>query len=132
VRHRAEPVRANVTIMARDDSCDVAGPVDLLRSSGIGPLWGMASTDLNATLLAWPPGHEVAEHVNEELDVLVIVLDGHGSATIDGGLHDLAAGSALLVPRGARRRIKADDAGLRYLSVHRRRGPLQIQTAPGR
>jgi mannose-6-phosphate isomerase-like protein (cupin superfamily) len=118
--------------MAGDDSFDVAGAVDLLRSSGTGPLWGMASTDLNATLLAWPPGHEVAEHVNEELDVLVIVLDGHGSATIDGELHDLAAGSALLVPRGTRRRIKADDAGLRYLSVHRRRGPLQIQTAPDR
>jgi hypothetical protein len=55
---------------------------------------GMASTDLNATLLAWPPGHEVAEHVNAELDVLVIVLDGHGSATIDGESHDLAGRAA--------------------------------------
>lgn len=36
----------------------------------------MASTDLNATLLSWPPGYEVAEHVDAELDVLVVVLDG--------------------------------------------------------
>jgi mannose-6-phosphate isomerase-like protein (cupin superfamily) len=108
------------------------GVVDLLGSSGIGPLWGMASTDLNATLLAWPAGHEVAEHLNGELDVLVIVLDGRGSAIIDGETHDLTAGSALLIPRGTRRRITADEPGLRYLSVHRRRGPLQIQTTPER
>jgi len=88
----------------------------------------MASADLNATLLAWPPGHQVAEHVNGELDVLLVVLEGRGSATIDGEAHDLAAGSALLIPRGTRRRISADDPGLRYLSVHRRREPLQIQT----
>jgi mannose-6-phosphate isomerase-like protein (cupin superfamily) len=111
-----------------DDSSAVEGAVDLLGGSGTGPLWGMASADLNATLLAWPPGHEVAEHVNAELDVLVIVLDGHGSATIDGASHDLVAGSAILIPRGTRRRITADEVGLRYLSVHRRRGPLQIET----
>jgi quercetin dioxygenase-like cupin family protein len=118
--------------MARDDSCAVARAVDLLCGSDTGPLWGIATTDLNATLLAWPPGHEVAEHVNEELDVLVVVLDGHGSVTIDGELHDLAALSAILIPRGTRRRIKAGDAGVRYLSVHRRRGPLQIQMPPHR
>jgi mannose-6-phosphate isomerase-like protein (cupin superfamily) len=111
-----------------DDSSAVEGAVDLLGGSGTGPLWGMASADLNATLLAWPPGHEVAEHVNGELDVLVVVVDGHGSAIIDGESHDLVAGSAILIPRGTRRRITADEVGLRYLSVHRRRGPLQIET----
>ncbi len=119
-----------VKTVAADDPFAVEGTVDLLGRVGIGPLWGMASTDLNATLLAWPPAHEVAEHVNEELDVLVVVLDGHGAAIIDGETHDLAAGSALLVPRGTRRRIIAGEAGIRYLSVHRRRGPLQIQATP--
>lgn len=70
----------------------------------------------------------MTEHVNGELDVLVIVLDGSGSAIIDGERHDLAAGSAILIPRGTRRRITFGDEGVRYLSVHRRRGPLQIQT----
>jgi quercetin dioxygenase-like cupin family protein len=106
--------------------------VDLLARSGTGPLWGLASPDLNATLLAWPPGDGVGEHVNAELDVLVVVLDGQGSAIIDGETHDLTAGTAILVPRGTRRRIKASDGGLRYLSVHRRRAPLQIQTTPDR
>jgi mannose-6-phosphate isomerase-like protein (cupin superfamily) len=113
-----------------DDASAVPGVVDLLGRSGIGPLWGMASTDLNATLLVWPPGHELAEHVNAQLDVLVVVLDGQGVVVIDGEAHDLSAGSAILVPRGTRRRIEAGAGGLRYLSVHRRRGPLQIQPAP--
>jgi mannose-6-phosphate isomerase-like protein (cupin superfamily) len=122
----------NVKPVGRDESLAVEGTIDLLGGSGTGPLWGMASADLNATLLAWPPAHEVAEHVNRELDVLVIVLDGHGTAIIDGETHDLAAGSAILIPRGTRRRITAGETGLRYVSVHRRRGPLQIQTTPER
>jgi quercetin dioxygenase-like cupin family protein len=108
----------------------VQGAVDLLQRTGIGALWGIASADLNATLLVWAPGHEIAEHVNAELDVLVVVLDGHGSVMIDGEPHALAAGAAILIPRGARRRITSGEGGLRYLSVHRRRGPLQIQTSP--
>jgi mannose-6-phosphate isomerase-like protein (cupin superfamily) len=106
------------------------GPVDLLRDTGTGPLWGMASTDLNATLLAWPTGHAVPEHVNGELDVLLVTLAGHVHVVIDGTAHDLATGSAILIPRGTRRAITAGDGGVRYLSVHRRRGPLQIQPAP--
>lgn len=91
----------------------------------------MASRDLNATLLVWPAGHEVAEHVNEEVDVLVIVLEGRGTAVIDGRSHAMTAGGAILFACGTRRRIQAGDGGLRYLSVHRRRGPLQIQGSPG-
>lgn len=78
-------------------------PVDLLERTGIGPLWGIASSDLNATLLAWPAGHEIAEHVNAELDMLVVVLNGHGSATVAGATHDLA--------RAARCSSRAGRAG---------------------
>ena len=104
-------------------------PVDLFGGHGIGPLWGLASTDLNATLLAWPAGHEVAEHANTELDVLVIVLDGGGVALVNGVEHQLQPGAALLIEKGARRLIRAGATGLRYVSVHRRRGPLQIDRA---
>jgi len=44
--------------------------------------------------------------------------------------HALTAGCAFLVERGTRRGIRAGADGLRYLSIHRRRGPLQIQGAP--
>ena len=52
--------------------------VDLFGGIGTGPLWGMASRDLNATLLAWPPGHELVENPNSEPDVLLTLLEGRG------------------------------------------------------
>ncbi len=114
--------------MARDAVPD--GPVDLLAAAGTGPVFGMATEDLNATVLAWPPGHEVTEHLNAELDVLLVVLEGSVVVTVSGREHSASAGHALLVRRGARRRIRVGAEGSRYLSVHRRRGPLQIETAP--
>jgi quercetin dioxygenase-like cupin family protein len=110
---------------------DEAGstPVDLAARSGTGPVWSLASGDLNATLLAWPANERLPEHVNDELDVLLVVIDGDGTAVVDGERHALAAGHALLVEKGASRSIEAGPQGLRYLSIHRRRGPLQIESA---
>ena len=116
--------------MTADRTHGSGEPVDLLAATGRGPLWGMASADLNATLLAWPADHVLAEHVNAELDVLLVVVAGDATVTIDGAPHELRAPAALLVPRGARRAIRAGADGTRYLSVHRRRGPLQIAPRP--
>lgn len=49
--------------------------------------------------------------------------------TIDAQPHPLVAGHAILIDRGTRRAIRASAAGVRYLSVHLRRGPLQIHDA---
>jgi mannose-6-phosphate isomerase-like protein (cupin superfamily) len=103
---------------------------DLFKPQGAGPLWGMASGDLNATLLVWPPGHEVAEHTNTELDVLLLVLEGGGVAVADEQEHALSPGTALLIPKGSSRAIRAGARGIRYVSVHSRRGPLQIEGLP--
>ncbi|MDQ3849512.1 MAG: cupin domain-containing protein [Actinomycetota bacterium] len=116
--------------MAPDDPHGIPRPIDLGAGTGIGPLWGMASDDLNATLLAWPAAHQVAEHVNAELDVFVVVLAGSATLTIDARSHALTSGRAILIPRGARRAIRAGSGGVRYLSIHRRRGLLQIDGAP--
>jgi quercetin dioxygenase-like cupin family protein len=105
--------------------------VDLLGGTGAGPLWGMASSDLNATLLAWPPGHVVAEHANAEVDVLLVVLGGGGVVVVDRRKHALAPGQVLLVEKGSSRTIRAGADGLRYLSVHKRRGPLTVAPRPG-
>jgi mannose-6-phosphate isomerase-like protein (cupin superfamily) len=106
--------------------------VDLLGGTGTGPLWGMASSDLNATLLAWPPGHELVADTNSELDVLLIVLQGGGVATVDEEEHVLVPGSALVIKKGSSRAIRVGAEGVRYVSVHRRRGPLQITETSGR
>jgi quercetin dioxygenase-like cupin family protein len=103
----------------------VSTAVDLAGApSGVGPLWGMQSEELNATLLEWPSGGGVAEHVNDELEVIVLVLAGSACVSLDGTAHALSAGSLLLVPRGCARSVSAGADGVRYLSVHRRRGPL--------
>jgi quercetin dioxygenase-like cupin family protein len=92
-----------------------------------GPLWGLASGDLNATLLAWRPGHGPGEHVNDERDVLVFVVDGSAVVTVDGSPRELRAGDAVIVEKGRPRSLSAGAHGVRYLSVHLRRPPLQIR-----
>lgn len=103
------------------------GPVvDLFRPRGRGPLWGTDTDDLNATLLEWNAGDGSPEHVNDERDVLVLVLAGSAIVTIDGTPHPVQAGDVVIVVKGLSRRIAAGADGVRYLSVHRRRAPLQI------
>ncbi|HVG87703.1 MAG TPA: hypothetical protein VM823_01950 [Gaiellales bacterium] len=104
-----------------------AGPVDLGAGSGEGPLWGTASEELNSTLLAWGPGRGTPEHANAERDVLVVVVAGSAEIVIDGAAHLLAAPAALIIPKGAVRRITAGADGVRYLTAHRVRAGLQIR-----
>jgi mannose-6-phosphate isomerase-like protein (cupin superfamily) len=92
-----------------------------------GPVWGAASADLNATLLEWRTGEGPAEHVNEELDVLYVVLDGSAMLTVDGESRELGAGEATIVDKGAQRALVAGPNGVRYLTAHVRRGGLQLK-----
>ena len=107
-------------------------PIDLTQPQGDGPVWSIASADLTATLLSWAPGPAIAEHVNEDRDVLLLVIEGHGTATVDEETHALRPQHALLINKGTRRRIQAGASGLRYLSIHLRRGALQIDPASPR
>jgi quercetin dioxygenase-like cupin family protein len=61
--------------------------------------------------------------------VLVVVLDGSATLSIDGEERELARGESAIVAKGRRRKITAGGEGVRYLSVHRRRPPLQIGRA---
>jgi quercetin dioxygenase-like cupin family protein len=99
---------------------------DLGAEGGRGPIWGLESDDLNATLLAWPAGEATPAHVNAERDVLLVVLDGSGVVTVEGRESRLRADQACVLRKGRRRSVEAGPDGIRYLSVHRRRGGLQI------
>jgi quercetin dioxygenase-like cupin family protein len=88
----------------------------------LGDPGGVASDDLNATVMDWPPGHEAPEHVNAERDVLLVVLRGSATVAVDGREHPRAAGEAILIERGAAR--PAASAGARVLTPHRRREGL--------
>ena len=91
---------------------------------GAGPQWGHASDDLNLTLLSWPAQHCVAAHVNNELDVVIVVVAGEGEVTVNDQTFQLRAGQALLIPKGAERAIRCSGERFSYLSVHRRRRGL--------
>jgi mannose-6-phosphate isomerase-like protein (cupin superfamily) len=109
-------------------------PVELdgLDGAGVprdGPVWGAASEDLNATLLAWNVGGGPPEHENDERDVLIFVAEGSATVTVDREERQLAAGEGLIVGKGRRRKITAGAGGVRYLSVHLRRPPLEILQA---
>jgi mannose-6-phosphate isomerase-like protein (cupin superfamily) len=101
------------------------------RSAAGGPVWGLASDDLNATLLAWDAGDGPPEQVNDERDVLIFVVDGAATVTIDGDVRELGRGDAVIVAKGSRRKVTAGRAGARYVSVHLRRPSLRIQSLAG-
>ena len=100
--------------------------VDLLAADGRGPVWGTATDDLNATVLVWPAGEGPSEHVNTERDVVLVVLEGSATVTIEGVTHEVPSGAALVIDKGRARSIAAGPNGVRYLTVHRRRPPLQV------
>jgi quercetin dioxygenase-like cupin family protein len=92
-----------------------------------GVVWTLeGSTDLNANLVSFRAGGGVREHVNDELDVLIVGVSGSGSVSVGGEEHPVSNGITVFVPKGVRRSTRATSKGFAYLSVHRRRGPLQI------
>jgi quercetin dioxygenase-like cupin family protein len=92
-----------------------------------GVVWTLeGSGDLNANLVRFEAGGGVGEHVNDEVDVLIIGVSGSGLVGVDGEEHPVANGGMVFVPRGARRYTRAASDAFVYLSAHRRRGPLQI------
>jgi quercetin dioxygenase-like cupin family protein len=102
---------------------DVAELVD----GGSGALWSLPhGGDLDANLVQLSSGEEIAQHVNSEVDVFVVVCDGTGALTVDDRRLPLRPGVAVLVPRDTRRAIRAGRDGVRYFSVHRRRDSLAV------
>jgi quercetin dioxygenase-like cupin family protein len=107
--------------VADRDQVDVAG-----RARSSGRARGIASEELNATLVSWGAGSGPPEHVNEDRDVVVVVLDGSATVRIDDEEQALARGETVIVANGRKRKITAGSDGVRYVSVHRRRPLLQI------
>lgn len=64
--------------------------------------------------------------MKSERDVLLVVRARSATVTIDGNPHALEQGDASAWRKPRCRAIVAGRDGVRYLWVHRRRGPLQI------
>lgn len=94
-----------------------------------GVIWTLRDgSDLNANLVRFEAGGGVGEHINDEVDVIFVGVSGTGSLRTNGEEHHLSAGTLVLVRKGARRSTLALSEGFSYLTVHLRRGPLQIET----
>jgi quercetin dioxygenase-like cupin family protein len=90
-----------------------------------GAAWTRQSEDLDVNLLVFPAGQGVAEHLNTEVDVLLVGVVGEGVVDVDGKCHILRAGHALVIPKGANRGTRSLSDPFAYLSCHRRRGGLR-------
>jgi uncharacterized protein (DUF2249 family)/quercetin dioxygenase-like cupin family protein len=117
-------ILANTTDIAADvGEPDVTGAVWKLQTR---------ERDLDSNIIALLPGGMIEAHAGPDLDVLVHVLAGSGQLTTEEGALDLERGALLWLPRRARRQFSAGPAGLRYLTVHRRRRALVLDASPRR
>lgn len=95
----------------------------LVEGGDMGALSVLTTGQLNVNLVAWNKGYGVASHVNDAVDVALIVLSGTGTLTVDQTVIRLEVGTIALIPRGTTRSIAADTR-LAYVTVHRARPAL--------
>lgn len=96
-------------------------------AAGSGAVWSLPhGGGLDANVVRLVAGDAVGEHVNDEVDVLLVVWSGTGELVIDDHRVPLGPGTITHVCRGARRSVRAAGDGLVYLSVHPRRGPMVV------
>ena len=96
----------------------------LAPAEGFGPVWTQSSDDLNVNLLRFAAGQGVPAHRNDEVDVLVLALEGTGVVEVDGTPHAIGAGQLCLIPKGLTRSIRSAGGSFAYVTCHRRRGGL--------
>jgi quercetin dioxygenase-like cupin family protein len=97
-----------------------------------GVIWTLdASSDLNANLVHFGTGQGVEEHVNDEVEVIVLGVSGSGIVAVDREEHALSAGILVFIPKGARGSTVSASEDFAYLTVHSRRGPLHVGLSQG-
>lgn len=91
-----------------------------------GTVWTLeGSEDLNANLIRFTSGG-IGEHVNEEVDVIMVGIMGLGIVTMGEEEHWLLSGKLVFIPRGERHSVRSASEEFAYLSIHRRRGPIRL------
>lgn len=107
---------------AAPECVDLLGRIEI--STHLGPQWSHECEDLDMTLLSWEQGHRIELHTNNEVDVVLIGIEGSGIVTVDAAAHELRSGVAMLIPKGCLREVESTSARFSYLSVHKRRRGL--------
>jgi quercetin dioxygenase-like cupin family protein len=107
-------------VVAYDDEDDEPEIADLSffawSNPASGAIWSVQSDELNANLVAFEPNQESLDQANQERDVLLVGVMGEGVVEIDGATNFMWPGTALLIPRGARRITRAANGRFAYLA----------------
>ncbi|WP_420082224.1 hypothetical protein ACN6AT_35155 [Streptomyces sp. JL4002] len=106
----------------------VADLIAALEKGTSGALWRPEGVDrqLDANLVRHLPGTGGKAYTEDEVDVMLVVVLGGGTLTLDGTQIQLAPGFLGLLPRGTSRALLAGPEGLLVLTVHRRRRGMSI------
>jgi len=113
------------------NTADIAGVH--VQPDVAGVVWKLEShdRDLDSNVIALAPDDGIDGHRGADVDVLIHVLAGSGVLITELGDIDLAPGALLWLPRRSRRQFAAGPHGLRFLSVHQKRGIFPL-TPPAR
>lgn len=117
--------------MSDREAPSVITPADLLRTALQGPVWSRTTEQLNLNLLRFEAGEGVGLHVNAEVDVFGVVLEGRGQITIGDDIQIVEAGQVFVIPRGATRAFRALSSVFAYVSCHQRRAGLMPRFPAG-
>ncbi|MEI6778903.1 MAG: cupin domain-containing protein [Chloroflexales bacterium] len=96
-----------------------------------GPVYSANTEQLNVNLLRLADGASIPQHINDEVDVLVVVLQGTCKLIVDNEMTVLRPSMAAIIPRGRLRALRCTMGPLVYLTCHRRRAPL-MPTVPSK
>jgi quercetin dioxygenase-like cupin family protein len=107
------------------------GTLEALGPASTGAVWRLAESarQLDANIVRIPPDQRVEPHVEPDLDVLLLVVAGDGTLITSDGPCSLTEGSLTWLPHGSTRGLVAGKRGMSYLTVHRRRPGMRIQSA---
>lgn len=115
---------------------DGSQPVDLpqlvARATNQRIAWAVQSADLNVNLIVLQRDERIEPHRNDEVDVLIVGIDGIGEITIDGTTSQITPDTAVIVPKGTARALAALEPPFAYLTCHRHRKQLWPTSNPAR
>lgn len=93
-----------------------------------GAIWKIPlnDRDLDTNVISLPAGQRIEAHHGPDVDVMVIVIAGRGTLLTKSDELPLETGAVVWLPKRSRRSFAAGEEGLRYLTVHVRKGGLRI------
>lgn len=86
-----------------------------------GPVFSLESSDMDCNFLRFDKGEGVPLHINAQVDVAGVVMEGEGFLQVDGQQHLLNEGDFFYIPKGAARKLRSSGGPFAYLSFHARR-----------